>query len=129
MSHITTATCRINDLQLLQKTCEFLQQETGRTDVYQQPRWVEDQRVGESRATGYAVNLENWQKPVIFDLEEGKVNYDNYDGRWGDVAVLDHLQQRYAAETLQQTAQQQGGYYTETELEDGRLAVAIHVGE
>ena len=48
-----------------------------------------------TRVTGTAVRLPGWQYPVVVDAQ-GRLFYDHYEGRWGDLTHLHRFQQAYA---------------------------------
>ena len=79
-------------------------------------------------ATGYAVRLPDWRYPVVFDVEQGQVRYDNYEGRWGDPAHLDRFLQAYAVEKAKLEARRQGHTVTEQSLDDGSIKLTVNVG-
>ena len=41
-------------------------------------------RLFSGEVTGLAVQLTDWQYPVVADLATGQLRYDNFGGRWGD---------------------------------------------
>ena len=40
-------------------------------------------------ATGLAVELPGWRYPLVCDLDEAELHFDNFEGRWGEPARLD----------------------------------------
>ena len=56
-------------------------------------------------ATGLLIALPGWTYPVVADLATGELQYDNYNGSWGDAAELDKLLQAYAVERRKAEAQ------------------------
>lgn len=50
----------------------------------------------ESNATGYGWTLPGWTFPIV-QSKTGELHYDDYKGRWGNVADLQRLKSEYAA--------------------------------
>jgi hypothetical protein len=80
------------------------------------------------QATGLVVRLTNWVYPVVIDTNTGQIQYDNYNGAWGDQAQLDRLLQFYAIEKTQIEARKRGHQVTEQSLADGSIKLSICVG-
>jgi len=40
-------------------------------------------RLFTAEATSYCVVLPDWRYLVVFNVESGRVDYDNFNGRWG----------------------------------------------
>jgi hypothetical protein len=77
---------------------------------------------------GLAVQLPEWQYPVVFDTNTGQVRYDNYGGRWGDKARLDRFLQAYAVEKAKIEARRKGYSVIEQELANGSIKLTVQVG-
>ncbi len=77
---------------------------------------------------GLAVQLPEWQYPVVFDTNTGQVRYDNYGGRWGDKARLDLFLQAYAVEKAKIEARRKGYSVIEQELANGSIKLTVQVG-
>ena len=77
---------------------------------------------------GLAVQLADWRYPVVCDLESGQLNYDNFNGRWGDRQELDAFLQAYTLEKAGLEARRQGHRLSEQKLDDGSVKLTIHVG-
>jgi len=82
-----------------------------------------------SEATGLAVYLPDWKYPAVCQLDTGQIQYDNYQGRWGDQQHLDRFLQGYAVEKAKIESRRAGHTCTERELSDGSIRVTIHVGD
>jgi len=78
-------------------------------------------------ATGLAVQLPDWQYPVVCDVSTGQVNYDNFAGRWGDPKELDRFLQCYAVEKAKLEARRRGHSISEQPLADGSIKLTIRV--
>ena len=120
MSHIVVIKTEIRDLAALNCACR-------RLDL-PPPKW-ETVRLFEREATGHCVRLRDWRWPVVCDLKEGRVQFDNFEGRWGHRRELDRLVQRYAAEKAKLEARKQGHSVTEQTLSDGSIKLCVHVGD
>ena len=81
-----------------------------------------------NRVKGLAVHLPRWQYPIVCQTDTGQVQYDNYEGRWGDPAQLDRFLQGYAVEKATLEARRQGYSVTEQSLENGSIRLTVQVG-
>jgi hypothetical protein len=79
-------------------------------------------------ATGLIVRLPDWAYPVVVDTKTGQLQYDNYNGAWGDQAQLDRFLQLYAVEKARIEARKKGHQVTEQSLADGSIKLTIRVG-
>ncbi len=79
-------------------------------------------------ATGLAVQLPGWLYPVVCNLQTGQVQYDNYNGHWGEQKHLNSFLQAYAVEKAKIEARKKGHSCSETRLEDGSIRVTVRVG-
>ncbi len=78
-------------------------------------------------ATGLAVQLPDWQYPVVIDTTSGEVRYDNYEGRWGEQSHLDAFLQAYAVEKVKLEARRKGHACIERTLTDGSISLTLNV--
>jgi hypothetical protein len=78
-----------------------------------------------SEATGLAVQLPDWRYPVVCDLANGELKYDNFGGQWGNNLELQKFLQRYAVEKTKLEARRAGHSATEQQLADGSIRVQI----
>ncbi len=92
-----------------------------------QPRH-ETARLFSGEATGYCVRLNDWRYPVVCDTESGRVQFDNFEGRWGEQRELDRLMQAYPCERAKLEARRNGHTVTEQPLADGSIKLTVHVG-
>jgi hypothetical protein len=76
---------------------------------------------------GLAVQLPDWRYPVVCDLGNGQLHFDNFNGRWGDQKHLDRFQQLYAIEKARIEAHKRGHSITEQSLSDGSVKLTIQV--
>jgi hypothetical protein len=80
-----------------------------------------------AEAEGLAVQLPGWQYPVVAELASGKLDYDNFQGRWGDQRELDRLIQAYAVEKARSEARRRGHTVAEQTLPNGSIKLTIQV--
>jgi hypothetical protein len=78
--------------------------------------------------TGLIVRLPDWTYPVVIDTTSGVVQYDNYQGAWGNQAQLDRFLQIYAVEKARIEARKKGHQVSEQALADGSIKLTIRVG-
>lgn len=76
---------------------------------------------------GTAVQLPNWQYPVIFNTETGDVAYDNFNGNWGNIDEYNKFMQAYAVCRTMQEASLQGHMAMEETLPDGSVRITVNV--
>jgi hypothetical protein len=85
-------------------------------------------RLFSGEAAGLLVKLPDWLYPAVIDTETGQVNYDNYEGQWGDPKHLDAFIQAYAIEKAKLEARKRGHSVFEQPLADGSIKLVIQVG-
>jgi len=81
-----------------------------------------------AKARGHAVRLPEWRYPVVFDTSTGKVEFDNYEGKWGKQSELDRFLQAYAVQKATLEARKAGHAVTEQLLTDGSIKLTVQVG-
>ena len=119
MSHIVIIKTEVRDAEALSAACRrlgFEQPTTGTAKLYS------------GEASGHVVQLPQWKYPVVIDAGTGQVQYDNFEGHWGDQAQLDHLLQAYAVEKARLEARKAGYSVTEQALQDGSIKLTIQTG-
>ncbi len=119
MSHIVSIRTKLLDATAIAAACQRLGLEppvTGTAELFSQT------------ATGLIVNLPGWHYPAVIDTASGTVQYDTYEGRWGNQAELDRLLQAYAVEKARAEARRTGNTVTEQTLADGSIKLTIQVG-
>ena len=119
MSHLVTIETQVRDPVAVSAACARLQLA---------PPLHRTVRLFSSEATGLAVELPGWRYPLVCDTTQGRVHYDNFNGRWGDPVHLQRFQQRYAAEKTLIEARRAGHVATEHALADGSIRIAIQAG-
>ena len=116
MSHLVTVAVEVRDQHALTAACRRLQ--------LPEP---EDRTVrfyDGSTVTGQAVQLPDWQFPVVFDMAGG-VKFDDFEGRWGERRHLDGLLQSYAVCKATIEARRAGHTVRETQLPGGRIQLTV----
>jgi hypothetical protein len=119
VSHIVSITTEIRDAEAVRAACSRLGLPTpveGTTRLFS------------GEATGLAVQLPDWKYPVVCELSNGSVQFDNYSGAWGKQGQLDGFLQAYAVEKARIEARRHGHSVTETELQDGSIRLQIQIG-
>jgi hypothetical protein len=118
MSHIVTLNVQVKDAAAVRAACQRLGLPApvqGKTRLFS------------GEVTGLAVELPDWNYPVVADLATGQVKFDNYGGRWGDQQHLDRFLQAYACEKAKIEARRRGHQCTEQTLADGSIKLTIQV--
>ena len=119
MSHIVEIKTEIRDEQAVKAACVRLQIPTPEHKTV---------RLFNATATGLCIQLPNWSYPVVANLATGQLQYDNYQGHWGEQKYLNSFLQGYAVEKAKIEARKKGHTCSETRLEDGSIKVTIRVG-
>lgn len=119
MSHTVSVQTEIRDPVAIRAACLRLQL----------PQPVEGQhQLFESTVRGWGIQLPRWRYPIVCQTESGELQYDNYNGRWGDPVELDRFKQGYAVEKTKLEAYQQGHSITERSCEDGSVELLVEIG-
>jgi hypothetical protein len=119
MSHTVTIETQVRDASAVEAACRRL----GHASPLQG-----EHKLYSGRHTGLAVQLPDWQYPIVCDLTSGKVNYDNFDGLWGEQAQLERFLQAYLVEKTRLEARKKWHTAVEQALPNGYIAVDIQVG-
>ena len=118
MSHIVTIRTQVRDPLAIQTACSRLKLPAP---VYGSTKLFVDEKVG------WAVKLTGWNYPVVFNTNNGDVDFDNYGGKWGQQQELDLFLQAYAVEMTKLEARKAGHSATEQLLADGSIRVCVQV--
>lgn len=119
MSHIVTIQTKVQDPIAIDSACLRLNLPAvvqGAAKLYS------------GEAAGLILQLPDWQYPAVIDTTSGEIQFDNYNGAWGDRQHLDRFLQMYAVEKAKLEARKKGFTATETTLADGSIKVSIHEG-
>jgi hypothetical protein len=120
VSHIVTVKTRLQDPTAIAAACTRLglpQPVQGTAKLFS------------AEATGLLIQLPGWQYPAVIDTATGDVQFDNYEGRWGNQEHLDRFLQAYAAERAKQEARKKGYTVSEQALQDGSIRLQIIEGQ
>lgn len=77
--------------------------------------------------TGLAVDLPDWEYPIVCDLASGQVHFDNFGGHWGEQKHLDAFLQACAVEKAKMEARRKGHIVIEQQLQDGTIKLTLQV--
>ena len=118
MSHIVSISAKIRDPAAVRAACRRLnlpEPTSGKTKLFS------------DEVEGLAVQLPDWTYPVVCNLSSGQLQYDNFNGHWGEQKELDRLLQAYAVEKARIEARKKGHTCTENLLADGSIKLTIAV--
>jgi len=119
MSHIVSIAVEVRDLDAIKSACRRLELQEpvfGKAELFQRD------------LEGILVRLPNWVFPVVCDLPSGKIQYDNFNGCWGDQKHLDKFVQTYSVEKATLEARRKGYSVMEQQLGDGSVKLTINTG-
>jgi hypothetical protein len=119
VSHIVTIKTEIRDAAAIRAACDRL---TLAAPVFGAVKLFSGSK------TGWQVQLPDWRYPIVCDVNTGKVDFDNYNGRWGAQERLDNFLQAYAVEKAKIESRKQGHTCTEQILTDGSIKLTVNVG-
>ena len=119
MSHIVEIKTEVRDEAAVKAACIRLQLPAPEHKTV---------RLFSATATGLCVQLPGWRYPVVADLKTGQLQFDNYNGHWGEQKHLDAFLQGYAVEKAKLEARKKGHSVSETRLQDGSIRVLVRVG-
>jgi len=119
MSHIVTIQTKIHDPVAANAACQRLGLPAPTQGTAQ---------LFSGEATGLLVQLPGWQYPAVIDTETGSIQFDNYEGHWGEQQHLDRFLQLYAVEKAKLEARKKGYTVTEQTLQDGSIKVQLIEG-
>jgi hypothetical protein len=119
LSHVVAIKTEIRDEQAVRAACTRLQLAAPEHKTV---------RLFNEMATGLCVQLPSWQYPVVCNIQTGQVQYDNYNGHWGEQKHLNAFLQGYAVEKAKIEARKKGHSVTETSMQDGSIRVTVRVG-
>ncbi len=119
MSHVVEIKTEVRDEAAVKAACVRLQLPTPEHKTV---------RLFNATATGLCVQLPGWSYPVVANLATGQLQFDNYQGHWGEQKHLNSFLQAYAVEKARIEARKKGHAVSETRLQDGSIRVTIRVG-
>ncbi len=118
MSHIVQIQTQLRDPAAIAAACQRLSLPT--------PVFGAAKLFSESK-TGWQVRLPGWTYPAVVDVNTGRVDFDNFGGRWGDPIHLTKFLQSYAVEKAKIEARKNGHSVSEQALADGSIKLTIQV--
>ena len=116
MSHVVTIQTKVRDPAAVIAACQRLGLAApvqGKAQLYG------------AEGSGLLVQLPGWQYPAVIDTATGTVQYDNFEGRWGEQQHLDRLLQMYAVEKTKLEARKKGYQVSEQTLDSGSIKLKI----
>jgi hypothetical protein len=119
MSHVVEIKTEVRDEAAVKAACTRLQIPTPEHKAV---------RLFNATATGLCVQLPGWNYPVVANLQTGQLQFDNYNGNWGEQSKLNQFLQAYAVEKAKIEARKKGHSVSETRLQDGSIRVTVRVG-
>ena len=119
MSHIVEIKTEVRDEAAVKAACARLQLSTPESKTV---------RLFSATATGLCVQLPGWTYPVVANLGTGALQFDNYNGHWGEQKHLNAFLQSYAVCKATLEARKKGHSVSETRLQDGSIRVTVKVG-
>jgi hypothetical protein len=119
MSHVVEILTEVRDPIAIRASCQRL--------ALPPPVYGETQLFSESKI-GWAVELPEWRYPIVCDVSTGRIDFDNFNNRWGKQSELDSFLQRYAVEKAVLEARRRGHSVTEQNLADGSIKLTVSVG-
>ena len=117
MSHIVTIETQVRDPAAIRAACQRL----GITEPV-----LGEAKLYSGSKTGWQVQLPDWKYPIVCNVNEGHIDYDNFDGRWGVQQQLDRFLQAYAVERAKLAARKQRHTVTEQSLSDGSIKLTVN---
>ena len=120
MSHIVTISVEVRDLEAVRAACRRLQ--------FKEPVFGMA-KLFRTTAEGWQINLPGWKYPIVCELSEGKILYDNYEGEWGEQIRLNQFLQAYSIEKTSLEARRRGYSVYEQPLSDGSVKLTINLGQ
>lgn len=119
MSHIVQIQTEVRDPVAISAACERLKLPQPVQGTF---------KLFSSEATGLGIELPQWRYPVVCDITSGELQYDNFEGHWGDRSHLNQFLQSYAVEKTRIEARRKGHTVTEQAQADGSIRLTVQVG-
>ena len=118
MSHVVQIKTQVRDAEAVRAACRRLtlgEPVQGTTRLFS------------GEATGLAVQLPGWRYPAVCQLDTGQIQFDNFQGNWGEQKELDRFLQSYAVEKAKLEARRKGHSVSEQLLQDGSVKLTIQL--
>jgi len=120
LSHVVRIETQVRDRHAVERACDRLGLAApieGEAKVYA------------TFKKGLLVHFQDWEFPIVCDLATGQVEYDNFQGNWGDPKRLDQFLQQYAIAKSTIEARKRGYSVIEQPLTGGSVRLVIGVAE
>jgi hypothetical protein len=136
MSHTTKVDVQMRDLEMVEKTCQELADKGFRFVVTDKVKMFEGGKeeacVAAIYVDGHEVTNEHgnksvegkWNYPILIK-EDGSIAYDNYNGYWGDIKVLEGFRRLYTENVAVKFAESTGRRVLHRELIDGSVTLTL----
>ena len=118
MSHVVQIKTQVRDAEAVRAACRRL----GLAEPVQGTT-----RLFSGEVSGLAVQLPGWRYPAVCQLDTGQIQFDNFQGNWGEQKELDRFLQSYAVEKAKLEARRKGHSVSEQPLQDGSVKLTIQV--
>lgn len=118
MSHIVQIKTEVKDEMAVRAACLRLK--------WEQPTFGKF-RVFSVDREGLGVKIPGWQFPVVCNTNTGAVDFDNYNGNWGEQRLLDQFLQAYTIEKAKLEAAKMGHSVYEEPMADGSIKLTVTV--
>jgi hypothetical protein len=118
VSHVVQIKTQVRDAEAVRAACRRLslaEPVPGTTRLYS------------GEVAGLAVQLPGWRYPAVCQLDTGQIQFDNFQGNWGEQKELDRFLQSYAVEKAKLEARRKGHSVSEQQLQDGSVKLTIQV--
>jgi hypothetical protein len=119
MSHIVQIATKVRDAAAVAAACQRLHLPAPAHGTA---------RLYSGEATGLLVQLPGWKYPMAINTTDGNIQFDDFEGTWGDRQHLDRFLQLYAVELVRIEARKKGHTVTEQQLQDGSIRLTIQEG-
>ena len=119
MSHIVQIQTEVRDPIAVQSACRRLNLQNAEFGMH---------KVYTNRVGGWGIQLPGWIYPVVCQTNTGTVQFDNFNGAWGEQSYLDKFLQAYAVEKTKVEARRAGHTVHEQPLNDGSIKLLVQVG-
>ena len=119
MSHIVSIETEVRDATAVHAACDRLKLPAPAHGLHE---------LFSGAVQGLAVRLPGWKYPAVCNLRSGKIEFDDFGGRWGDRQDLNHFLQAYAVEKAKAEARRKGCAVTEQSLPNGSIKLTVQMG-
>lgn len=108
MSHTTTVKALFKSPTAFKKACEKLNLKHRVAETVDGRQVLFPVRLYQANETAWGeLHLPGWRYPVAF-REDGKVAFDTFEGKWGDIAQYDKFCQEYSVQATIEAAENLG---------------------